>query len=198
MKSSLFIVLISILFTISAYCQGEGNYTNIRQVDFLNFTYNLKMTADREWAKEVKTINGKFEENTPEKHGNFYFNVKVFYTDINSDSAEEAIIIASFGRIGSNWENTGIIAYTLKDGKPFMLASLDQGQLQKDYAKLYPNSSLWPVSEAYLATRMPAIFMEVSADGYHAGPEYEVFMQYTLKGNEFILSRKPIRFKNKR
>lgn len=108
------IILLFLLYSISIYNQ----VSNIREVDFKNFTFNSQI-----WDS-VKVKNGHFESF---ERGIYYFNISIIYGDITNDNQDEAIIIASSAPIGGSARFSEGFIFSLIDNKPVQIASLEVG-----------------------------------------------------------------------
>jgi hypothetical protein len=108
----------------------------IRQVDFQNFTYTALCGAEKEidavpvkatdgTIKNARLVDGIYQaidENLP-----MYFDVeKPLYGDLTGDGKEEAVIRAQCSNGGTGQPTEGFI-YTMRGGKPFLLARLESG-----------------------------------------------------------------------
>lgn len=129
-----FVLIVSVIlcvFVISSPAQKS-----IRQVDFQNFTYRVLCgVEDAKDATRIKTIGGTIknaklvdgiyqwiDEKLP-----MYFDIhKPIYGDLTGDGKEEAVIKAECNNGGTGQPTEGFI-YTLKAGKPFLLARLESG-----------------------------------------------------------------------
>ena len=197
MKTFTFIFYLSLLLIIvqrGLYAQHKKEFTDIKQIDFYNFTYSTPITKQFEWNKEVRVINGDFEEKHAEGQDGFYFGVKVLFEDINNDGKDEAVIIASCGRLLWNWGASEILVYGLNNGKPILLTSLDEKEIQSEYKKYFPNSVLWSIYDIRLSIiRNAPIEVDLYSDGSHASPKYLVSMHYYVQGDKINLMGAPER-----
>jgi len=83
---------------------SSATVTDIRKVDFLNFTYHSSLCS-REYGgkgigKTVRVRNGEF------KNKNVYFVVTdntVIYADVTGDGREDAIVPVACGAITANF-----------------------------------------------------------------------------------------------
>jgi hypothetical protein len=108
------VILIFLLYSIPIYNQ----VSNIREVDFNNFTYNSRI-----WDS-VTVKNGSFESYDL---GIYYFDILIIYGDITKDNQDEAIIIAYTAPYGGTARLTEGFIFSLKDNKPVQIASLEVG-----------------------------------------------------------------------
>ena len=102
-------------------------YRSIRNVDFLNFTFDLD---HKSWcAQNLKTDkvvvkHGKFID------GNgFHFEVdgnRIVYGDITKDNQDEAVVIINCGDIHRVEQ---VLIYTVRSGRPKLVAKLDASDL---------------------------------------------------------------------
>ncbi len=126
MKKLFILIAIVILANIAAYSQAD-----IHQVDFKNFTYQPSCT-DMENGKNLENItvkDGTFVREKQEKDyiDRFYFDVlQVTYGDLTGDKQDEAIILSNCNTGGTGQFTEGLI-YTMKGGKPTLLARVPGG-----------------------------------------------------------------------
>lgn len=98
-------------------------YTDIRQVDFCNFT----LRADSACTAEEHPVQIRGGEHRPAANdaSDFYLVVEdVIYGDLTGDGHDEAVVRLECH--ASSVIETGVI-YTLRDGQLFALGSLDPG-----------------------------------------------------------------------
>ena len=174
---------------------GSVNVTDIRKVDFLNFTYHSSLCSQeygrKGLGKIVSVRNGEF------KNKNIYFAVadnKIIYADVTGDGREEAIIPVDCGAITANFSLSEVYIYTIKDGRATLLAEISDKDLERDYRHDYPDAeSYWGVNENGLKAKNRNLEIEVLADGPHASPKYIVTLEYGLSGETLRLIGKPQR-----
>lgn len=132
MNNLRFSILFLICFcTVSAFAQK-----NIRGVDFQNFTYRALCGAeDEKDAAEIKAVGGTIKNarlvdgvyRTIDENLPMYFDVhRPIYADLTGDGKEEAVIKAECNNGGTGQPTEGFI-YTMRGGKPFLLARLESG-----------------------------------------------------------------------
>lgn len=132
MKKMLFLLLLTVTQSVIISAQ-----TDIRKIDFQNFTYQpfcagdetndvyatIKVTGGT--IKNVKLVGDEYQqidENLPN-----YFDVeKPIYGDIDGDGKDEAIITSVCNTGGTGQFDEGYI-YTLKKGKPVLLTRFQGG-----------------------------------------------------------------------
>jgi len=121
-KSIVGLFLSSLIFIYDA-----GAQTGIRQVDFQNFTYEPFCIGEE--TSDVTVKGGEFSEEK-EVEGyteRFYFSVTVQgYGDIDGDGREEAVINSICNTGGTGNFSEGFV-YTMKNGKPALLARIEGG-----------------------------------------------------------------------
>src|SRR5436309_759417 len=124
---SLFL-LIGILALANFAGQGQ---TTIRNVDFKNFTYQPSCT-DMEDGKKLEKITVKNGEFAREKQMEGYVDrfdfriMAVTFGDLNGDKQDEAIILSNCNTGGTGQFTEGFV-YTIKGGKPVLLARVPGG-----------------------------------------------------------------------
>jgi hypothetical protein len=122
MKKHLFPVLILLLFVACSYGQS-----NIRSVDFKNFTYAAHCAGAK--PSSMKVTDGEFlEEKQMEGYTDrMSFTVMdVAYGDLNADRSDEAVILTVCNTGGTGNFSEGFV-YAMKRGKPSLVARIPGG-----------------------------------------------------------------------
>lgn len=176
---------------------GPNPETDIKKVDFLNFTYSSPLCSQefgaRGIGKIVRVSKGEF------KNKSVYYSVgenKVVYGDVNGDGQEDAIVPISCGATTANFSRSEVHVFTLKDGRPTPLAAMSDKSFERDYRRYYPDmESYWGMSgnDKDIKVNNGNLEIEVLTDGPHAAPKYTVTLQYHLTGASFQLTGKPER-----
>jgi hypothetical protein len=174
---------------------SSDTITDIRQVDFLNFSYPSSLCSVEFGKKGIgKTVlvrKGEFKNKT------VYFAVevdKVIYGDVTSDGREDAIVPISCGAITANFSLSEVYIYTINNGRPALVAGISDKDMERDYRHYYPaTETYWGVTGEGLKIRNGNLEIEVFADGPHASPQYIVTLEYRLSGESFRLIGKPQR-----
>ena len=169
--------------------------TDIRKVDFRNFTYHSSLCSQEYGrngiGKIVRVRNGEF------KNKNVYFAVadnKIIYADVTGDGLEDAIVPVSCGATTANFALSEIYIYTIQNGRVTSLAEISDKDMERDYRRSYPDAeSYWGVNENGLKVKNGNLEIEVLADGPHASPKYIVTLEYRLSGETLRLIGKPQR-----
>jgi len=169
--------------------------TDIRKVDFLNFTYPSTLCSQEFGGKGIgKTVlvrKGEF------KNKSVYFAVadnRIIYADVTGDGREEAVVPVECGAITANFSRAEIYIYTIKDGRAALLAQISDKGMEQDYRRSYADAeSYWGVTENGLKAKNGNLEIEVLADGSHASPKYIVTLEYGMSGESFRLIGKPQR-----
>jgi hypothetical protein len=121
----------------SDYCP----VTDIRKVDFLNFTYNPTQCS-QEYGRQgigriVNVRDGEF------KNKSVYFSVmsdKIIYADLTGDGKEEAIVPIDCGAMGANFSRSEVNVYTLENGHATLLAATNDKSMERDYRANYADA----------------------------------------------------------
>jgi hypothetical protein len=169
--------------------------TDIRKVDFLNFSYPSSLCSveygRQGIGKMVRVREGEF------KNKSVYFAVvadKVIYGDVTGDGREEAIVPVDCGAVTANFSRSEIYIYTINEGRPTLVAALNDKTLEEDYRRAYPKAeSYWGLTGEGFKIKNGNLEIEVLADGSHAAPQYIVTLQYHMNGERFSLLGKPQR-----
>ena len=171
--------------------QAKSEITDIRRVDFLNFTYQSRLCSQEipGIPKTVKIRSGEFQN---DEGGFSVVGNKIVYGDLNSDGREDAIVFIDCMSQGANFSMSEIFIYTLENGRATMLAGLDDNDMERDYKQYYPNGFLWSGSTG-LKVKGNNLAIDKFAEGTHVAPKYLVKMNYRVNGTNLTLSRKPLR-----
>jgi hypothetical protein len=193
--------MILLLWATSGVAQPSGKppsptpVTDIRKVDFLNFTYHSSLCS-QEYGKKgigktVRVRNGEF------KNQNVYFAVTekaIVYADVTGDGQEDAIVPIECGAITANFALSEVYVYTLQNGSATFLAGISDKDLERDYRHHYPDAeSYWGVNENGVKANKGNLEIEVLADGPHASPQHIVTLEYHWSGKALRLLGKPQR-----
>ena len=118
----LLLAVIISLAAITAFGQTE-----IRKVDFKNFTY-AAMCAGEE-AEKITVKDGEFSKETKMADYVDHFFFKVFdvnYGDLNGDGRDEAVVLSVCNTGGTGNFTEGFV-YAVKTGKPSLIARIPGG-----------------------------------------------------------------------
>lgn len=174
---------------------GSATVTDIRKVDFDNFTYHSSLCSQEYGRKGIGKIvrvrNGEF------KNKNVYFAVadnRIIYADVTGDGREDAIVPIDCGAVGANFALSEVNIYTIQNGRATLLAEINDKDMERDYRRHYPDAeSYWGVNENGLKAKNGNLEIDVLADGPHASPKYIVTLEYRLSGETLRLIGKPQR-----
>src|SRR4030095_9788983 len=127
--------MILLLYALSSVAQtGKAPVTDIRKVDFLNFTYNPSQCSTeygrQGLGKIVNVKDGEF------KNKRVYFSVvndKIIYTDLTGDGKEEAVVPVDCGAMGANFSRSEVNVYTLENGRARLLAATNDTSRERAY-----------------------------------------------------------------
>jgi hypothetical protein len=164
-KLLVFVSLIGAL-SLSAFAQSD-----IKKVDFKNFTYNIGVFEKKE---KITVKNGEFDRNTEEEK--LFFSVSVeSYGDLNGDGKEEAVI-RTFMNTGGTGNFTNGIIFTIKDGKPVIFAEFEGGD--RAYGGL--------VSSKIVNKLLVVEKYDVGEEGGACCPELTITTNYEWKAGKFV------------
>jgi hypothetical protein len=193
--------MILLLWATSGVAQPSGKQpssttaTDIRKVDFRNFTYHSSLCS-QEYGKKgigktVRVRNGEFKDK------DVYFAVTdnaIVYADVTGDGHEDAIVPIECGAITANFALSEVYVYTIRNGSATLLAGISDKDLERDYRRHYPDAeSYWGVNENGVKANKGNLEIEVLADGPHASPQHIVTLEYRLSGKTLRLLGKPQR-----
>ena len=180
---------------LGALTSVAQSVTDIRKVDFLNFTYNPTQCS-QEYGRQgigrmVKVKDGEF------KNKSVYFSVvsdKIVYADLTGDGKDEAIVPVDCGAMGANFSRSEVNVYTLENGRAALLAATNDKIMERDYRASYPDSDgYWGINENGIKVNSGNLQIEVMVDGPHAAPKYIATLEYGLSGKALKLKGKPAR-----
>lgn len=196
MRRQLILTLtIFLLGAMTCVAQTKPAITDIRKVDFLNFTYTPSQCS-QEYGRQgigrmVNVREGEF------KNKSVYFSVvgdKIIYADLTGDGKEEAIVPVDCGAIGANFSRSEVHVYTLENGHAALLAATSDKSMERDYRANYPDADgYWGINENGIKVNNGNLQIEVLVDGPHAAPKYIATMEYGLTGKILKLKGKPAR-----
>ena len=184
-----------VLCALTSVAQTKPAVSDIRKVDFLNFTYNTTQCS-QEYGKQglgrlVNVRDGEF------KNKSVYFSVmsdKIIYADLTGDGKEEAIVPIDCGSMGANFSRSEVNVFTLENGHAALLAATNDKGLERDYRANYADADgYWGINENGIKANNGNLQIEVMVDGPHAQPKYIATLEYALTGKMLKLKGKPAR-----
>lgn len=117
MKKLLILLSLVCAFGLSTFAQSD-----IRKVDFKNFTYDVQIFETKE---KLTLKDGEFDRNTEDDK--LFFTASVdSYGDLDGDGKEEAVILTMMNTGGTGNFTNGIV-FTMKGGKPVILTEFAGG-----------------------------------------------------------------------
>lgn len=172
---------------------SRANYS-LRNIDFRNYLYfpSLETQKYYNWPKEIRVKDGKFLN---QQEGSELEVLDVHYSDLTSDSNEEAIVVTSYSYTGSNYWETDLYIYSVRNGRVILIARLSEADTQRDYNKYYKNNnqtlegSIWGTIN--VKTQNAKLIVERYVDGPHCCPENIATMIYRWDGQRMNLQSKP-------
>jgi len=188
-------LMILLLGAMTSVAQTKPPVTDIRKVDFLNFTYNPTQCSTEYGRQGIgKIVNVKDGEF---KHKSVYFSVvgdKIIYADLTGDGKEEAVVPVDCGAMGANFSRSEVNVYTLENGRAMLLAATNDKSMKRDYRANYADADgYWGINENGIKVNNGKLQIEVLVDGPHAAPKYIATLEYGLSGKTLKLSGKPAR-----
>ncbi len=157
--------------------------SDIRDVDFQNFTYSAHCLS--ETPQNVKVRNGEFSEEKQEDGyvDRFYFRVfDAAYGDLNGDRRDEAIVLTICNTGGTGNFSEGFI-FTMKAGKPSLGARIPGGD------RAYGGLRTTRVENGLLVVESN----DAGPDGGACCPQIIVTTKYKLAGGRIIQSGPAVR-----
>ena len=188
-------LMILLLGAMTCVAQTNPAVTDIRKVDFLNFTYNSSQCSTEYGrlgiGKIVTVKNGEF------KNKSVYFSVigdRIIYADLTGDGKEEAVVPVDCGAMGANFSRSEVDVYTLENGRAVLLAATNDKSMERDYRANYADAEgYWGINENGIKVNNGKLQIEVLVDGPHAAPKYIATLEYGLSGKTLKLNGKPAR-----
>src|SRR5215203_4954372 len=122
MKTSLLTLLLMLLAAV-----GVGAQTDIRKVNFKNFTYMAYCLGDK--SQRITVKDGEYSKETKEDGyvDRFYFQVfATAFGDVNADGQDDAIVLTVCNTGGTGNFSEGMV-YSMKAGKPALMARIPGG-----------------------------------------------------------------------
>jgi hypothetical protein len=114
-------VLFGLMF---AFAFSANAQSDIRKVDFRNFTYEIE-SLDGEAKEKVTVEDGHYSRDTEDEK--YYFSVEdVVYGDLDGDGKEEAAVGIIVNTGGTGQFSSGLI-YTMRGGKATLLTTFEGG-----------------------------------------------------------------------
>lgn len=161
----IFILLSFIVFSVfTVKAQSD-----IRKVDFANFTYDVEIFETKE---KLKVVNGEYSRDKEDEK--LFFSAKVAgYGDLDADGKEEAIVITIMNTGGTGNFTNGVI-FTMKGGKPVVLTGFEGGD--RAYGGL--------VDAAIKSGILRVERYDVGEAGGACCPEFIVTSQYSWNGSK--------------
>ncbi|MEO8648589.1 MAG: hypothetical protein ABI539_05425 [Acidobacteriota bacterium] len=167
---------------VLVFCPAVLGQTDIRKVDFKNFTY--KAYCAGEAPENVTVKNGEFLKETPMDGyvDRFYFNIySVNYGDLTGDGRDEAIVLTVCNTGGTGNFSEGFI-YTFEAGKPKLFSRIAGGD--RAYGGL---------RSASIANGILTIESNDPGElGASCCPESIITNQYRLRGGKLIAAAKSV------
>ena len=169
--------------------------TDIRKVDFLNFTYHSSLCSQEYGRKGIGRIvrvrNGEF------KNKRVYFSVardRIIYADVTGDGQEDAIVPVDCGATGANFSRSEVYVFGIQKGLATLLAGISDKNMERDYRANYSDAdSYWGINENGIKANNGNVEIDVLVDGSHAAPKYIATLDYHLTGKALRLVGKPSR-----
>ena len=189
------VILTFVLAVVSPVAYAQ---TNVRQVDFLNFTYSLPWCSNTfkgDIPSRVNVKNGHF------KRGDSYVSVdrkNILYADLTGDGAEEAVVPVLCGPLHANYAGSDeVLIFTLRNGTAVLLAELDEDVFQRDYERYYKSAYLSAESGVRVdSTKL--VIDKTSGECHACSDTYRtIALQYQWNGKGFALVGKPAMTKSK-
>jgi hypothetical protein len=169
-----------------------GSGSEIRRVDFRNFTFGRTMDG-----ATIQIRNGKFQTQDED-----YGISRIIYGDLNADGHEAAVVIIGIdNKVAANpslayYENQYV--YAMKKGKPTLLATIDQNQIYRDVQSSLNDPDQMCNEElgtpAIRSIAYGALVVDATGGGrFCSKPDkYNVTLRYRWDGTRFVLAGKPM------
>lgn len=166
MKKLLILLSLVYAFSFSAIAQSE-----IRKIDFKNFTYNVEIFETKE---KLTVKDGEFSRDKDDDK--LYFTASAeSYGDLDGDGNEEAVVLTMMNTGGTGNFSNGII-FTMKGGKPVVLTEFAGGD--RAYGGL--------VDAKILDKKLVVQQYDVGEAGGACCPEFVVTTIFSWNGKELV------------
>jgi len=119
--------ILLLTFSVAVLAVNAAAQTDIHKVDFKNFTYQPYCAGEE--ATRIRVKNGEYSKETPQDGyvDHFYFNIMdVTFGDVTGDGEDEAVALSVCNTGGTGNFTEGFV-YTMKGGKPTLLARVPGG-----------------------------------------------------------------------
>jgi hypothetical protein len=168
-------------FLIFAFLFCIFGQSNIRKVDFKNFTYkptcvDAKVKVTNATIKNIKTVNG-FNEPIDDNLPSYFDTYEPIYGDVTGDGQEDAVI-QSHCNTGGTGQFTEAYLYALHLGKPILLAIIEGGD--RGYGGI---RSIEIKNGTIIVDQNDA-----GEDGANCCAEHAVKTHYKWQGNKLIVA----------
>ena len=178
MKGS--IASLFVLFGLATVANGQSD---IRKVDFKNFTYLAHCIS--ETPQKITVKDGEFSEEKQEEGyvDRFHFNVfDVAYGDLNADGRDEAVVLSICNTGGTGNFSEGFV-FAMKAGKPSLAARIPGGD------RAYGGLRSTRVENGLLVVESN----DAGPEGGSCCPQIIVTTKYKLAGGRIVKSGKETR-----
>lgn len=169
-----------------------GNGSEIRRVDFRNFTFVKpgKVTG-------VRLSKGKFED-----EDNTYTIERIIFGDLDGDGHEEAIVslLSEYKKAANPMEGEWVdnYVYTMRNGQVALLAMVNGSQVSRDYARDLKDPDRMctqPFGNPSMRRITHGMLVVAAAGGGRFCPspmKYDVTLHYRWDGVRFVLAGRPV------
>jgi hypothetical protein len=168
---------------------------NVRDVDFMNFTYRPTGCEGTVLAGPLTVDAGRVSvdpaDRDPAAPPDTLSVTAVAYGDLTGDPREEAAVLVGCRENGANFETPEVIVYASAAAGVRVVGSLVEAQMRGDYAR--SGGVLWGFTRAGVRIRNRRLVVERYADGVHAAPRWVVTLQYRWDRDRFRPAGPPSR-----
>ena len=177
-----------ILFLLPLCAQSVKAQAAVRSIDFHNFSYPFDAPAGREpfrklGATVVVRDGVAYAGKSGDSLSYLYFKVaEVLYGDLTGDGRDEAAVVAIYGSGSGNFYLTNVYFFTLRGGKPVLLAVLTEDRVRRDYRGHYNHDGqvVFEALEGGREIRSGEFSTRHLADGAHCCPASVAALRYRL------------------
>ena len=168
---------------VAALAAAAIAQTDIRDVDFKNFTYSAYCIGAK--PQKITVKDGAFYEEKQEEGyvDRFSFDIReIKYGDLNGDRRDEAIILSSCNTGGTGNFSEGYV-YSIRAGKPALIGRIAGGD------RAYGGLRSTRVDRGFLFVESN----DVGEEGGACCPQYIITTQYKLVAGKLQKIGKPLR-----
>jgi hypothetical protein len=164
---------------------NAGKMNDIRQVDFNNYTYQLKGYGNVKLHNgEAKLIGNCFSTKM--------LGVPVIYGDLTGDGRDEAVIYMTAQPCSANAIIANVLVYTMKNKKPALLALITEADARKVVEPNIKNQEVYFRDIVSTGIEGDILIVTGAISGFPRNNlNYKAILKYGVRNKKLILLGKP-------